>query len=638
MEDSEFDIYDDLDVFENNEKQKEKSADYLELHKKFREAEEEIRRLQEENESLKEQIATHQKIEGRLERNGSSLLVTAKAEIKRKDDEIHHLRKEKDNIIFRRKHNMQRNLQTRSSATQSQITCKPFIPYELVEIDLDARDKSMERSHRRNDNQRSNPFASKSNNDNCNENKVNPKSREICVDKNHRQQFRDDYSTRGKHSNQRSRNDERREQLNVERPKRRRSRSLSKERKRARRSRSRSRSRSHAERRLRRRNERNSPDKGTRNQHLRTKREKSKSQSPKRSTSPHENDEKRQCKQKLDENATKQNSSRQKSDVESQPKENEMPTKCVISDEKVKSVKTEIEITPPVYSTLSHDALEEGEIEEDHDSKGDTTDCIVLEQNPSLQFTSDIDAASHEIKTELTAAQSGMSESEKLSENKSISSTDLNSESQMETMLEENIKNDDPPQSSHEIDTNSATVKTESIDVVKNTKVEIEPIRKTEDIEMKGLDNTEPKRIENPLVHENDLIDKTPPNQERNDENSVPNLQDIRIEGVKNVTNCDEALAVNNENTATLNSPPSKNITKLNEHDENTKQSETNSNGQSFTDAMYHELLNTSGNKSVKNISTSSKDYLIVENENNETDIYVTRKKKKKKKKSLTKA
>lgn len=49
-------------------------------------------------------------------------------------------------------------------------------------------------------------------------------------------------------------------------------------------------------------------------------------------------------------------------------------------------------------------------------------------------------------------------------------------------------------------------------------------------------------------------------------------------------------------------------------------------------DGMANNALNTSGNKSVKNISTSSKDYLIVEDENNDTIIYVTRKKKKKKK------
>lgn len=53
------------------------------------------------------------------------------------------------------------------------------------------------------------------------------------------------------------------------------------------------------------------------------------------------------------------------------------------------------------------------------------------------------------------------------------------------------------------------------------------------------------------------------------------------------------------------------------------------------TNGLPEGVLNTSGYKSVKNISTSSKDYLIVENENNETTIYVTRKKKKKKKKSL---
>lgn len=55
--------------------------------------------------------------------------------------------------------------------------------------------------------------------------------------------------------------------------------------------------------------------------------------------------------------------------------------------------------------------------------------------------------------------------------------------------------------------------------------------------------------------------------------------------------------------------------------------------GTQLTDAAESDkaALNTSGNRSV-NISTHSKDYLIVEDENNETNIYVTRKKRKKKK------
>lgn len=44
-----------------------------------------------------------------------------------------------------------------------------------------------------------------------------------------------------------------------------------------------------------------------------------------------------------------------------------------------------------------------------------------------------------------------------------------------------------------------------------------------------------------------------------------------------------------------------------------------------------NDVLNTSGNK-VKNISTSTTNYLIVEDENNETTIYITRKSKKKRK------
>lgn len=66
----------------------------MELREKLTEAQEIIRQLQGENVSLKEQIVNHQKAEGTLERNTSSLLITAKAELKRREQEIHELRKE----------------------------------------------------------------------------------------------------------------------------------------------------------------------------------------------------------------------------------------------------------------------------------------------------------------------------------------------------------------------------------------------------------------------------------------------------------------------------------------------------------------------------------------------------------------
>lgn len=138
--------------------------------------------------------------------------------------------------------------------------------YELKRVDETSTDKSTERNQRRDDN---NPFAKSK--ENHNENKINHKNRECSDEKNgnNRHQptsqarHQDEYNLRGK----RSRDDERRDQLNVERSKRRRSRSTSKDRKRARRSRSRSRSREQQQRRRDRNNiERNSPEKMSRNQ------------------------------------------------------------------------------------------------------------------------------------------------------------------------------------------------------------------------------------------------------------------------------------------------------------------------------------------------------------------------------------
>lgn len=68
--------------------------DYVEIREQLKEAQEVIKRLEEENRHLKTKIGQHEKAEGTLETNHSSLLITAKAEIKRKDEQIHELRKE----------------------------------------------------------------------------------------------------------------------------------------------------------------------------------------------------------------------------------------------------------------------------------------------------------------------------------------------------------------------------------------------------------------------------------------------------------------------------------------------------------------------------------------------------------------
>lgn len=172
----------------------------------------------------------------------------------------------RDDFCFRRR--KPPNVQTRETFIQTAITCKPFSCYELKRVDDETSDKSIERNHRRDENPAKNPFSSKLKENN------EIKSTQRNTDKNnggHRNQTRhqDEHnSLRGKHTNQRSKDDERRsrdEQLSVDRSKRKRSRSLSKDRKRARRSRSRSRSRPRRER-ERNAHERDSPVRTSRNQ------------------------------------------------------------------------------------------------------------------------------------------------------------------------------------------------------------------------------------------------------------------------------------------------------------------------------------------------------------------------------------
>lgn len=151
--------------------------------------------------------------------------------------------------------------------TQSRISCKPFLLYELKCADNnESCEKSTERNNRHDENHKTNPFVSKS------KENYDVKTNHLRnLDKNssHRHQSRhqdDHISLRSKHNNHhRPKDNERREQMNdVERTKRRRSPSVSKDHKRMRRSRSRSRSRPKRD---RERNviERNSPDKTSHN-------------------------------------------------------------------------------------------------------------------------------------------------------------------------------------------------------------------------------------------------------------------------------------------------------------------------------------------------------------------------------------
>ncbi|XP_055311070.1 TRAF3-interacting protein 1-like [Sitodiplosis mosellana] len=688
MDDSnEFDIYEDLDVFESNEKQREKNADYSEIREKLTEAQEVIKRLQEENANLKEQIVNHQKVEGTLERNSSSLLITAKAELKRREQEIHELRKEKDNILFRRRDKLHKNVQIHNFGTQSQITCKPFVVYELKRVDDAPKERLIEQNHRRDENQASNPFAKSKENDI--ENKSNHKSRECFAEKNgnHRHQptppqtrHQDEYNLRGKSATQRSRDDERREQSNVERSKRRRSRSASKDRKRARRSRSREQQR----RRDRNNHERNSPEKISRNQRARNGSKESQSpkrstrcQSPKRSTTKPELVEKHYSKRKTDEDISKRRSSKAKSEPdkmlkvkEEKVKEKESLNHCAVpvdyskDDAKKENSTDEKPINTNWVDVNGDNGLEEGEIDE-YDAQHDDEMKSHNEEVSQNMAESQILPTLHNVKPKPEVVKPKMEinspkkilknddPSEKIDEMNNKGSLPIRVDNQhvLESKPEPQPKPEIVevhPDLEDKVEKKSKCQPAQSLDGNDNkshqhTNVEDETLNGNdggmEGIEM--MSNVQSERDMPPEKTENMEVDA--PVEMKNNENHVLNIQASRIEEpkpeidtVKNLIKSDEPspTAINVTDVPSLNetTPSSNNsISLTNEHGESKRTATANG----LSEGIYNSVLNTSGNKSVKNISTSTKDYLIVENENNETTIYVTRKKKKKKKKSL---
>lgn len=155
----------------------------------------------------------------------------------------------KDDICFRRK--KPKNTEFKDAATQCTNSLN-----ELRKIDADPNEKIIEKNHRRDENHTNNPFSTKSK-----ENHETKSNNLRNLDKNssHRHQSRhqdDHINLRSKQSNQRSKENERRDQIDPK-WKRRRSPSVSKsDHKRIRRSRSRSRSRT-----KRNVHDRNSPDK-----------------------------------------------------------------------------------------------------------------------------------------------------------------------------------------------------------------------------------------------------------------------------------------------------------------------------------------------------------------------------------------
>ncbi|XP_017868386.1 PREDICTED: uncharacterized protein LOC108617184 [Drosophila arizonae] len=142
----ELDIYDDLDQFQEAETKKCKELEAWEA--KYDAAKLEIESLQAEKKALAKKIRT-------MEVNFQNLLDTAKAEIKRKDAQITQLRKEKDDICFRRKQPPKLGL------PKSQITSST----ELQQHQQSKRFKRNEMADRKTENE----IAFNKKNDNCDE-------------------------------------------------------------------------------------------------------------------------------------------------------------------------------------------------------------------------------------------------------------------------------------------------------------------------------------------------------------------------------------------------------------------------------------------------------------------------------------
>lgn len=177
--------------------------------------------------------------------NLNSLFQTAKTEIQRKDNQIRDLRKELDNVRFRRDRRMQheKNSQLRHIATQTDVPNEPKILQQNQMKNEGVLNKSKERTEHFNENgmhSTRNPFSSSRNVFSHDDDLKDKNSNDLSREKNGRSRhWQTDDTHRSRHKHQRTV-----DRPNSERTKRHRSRSISRERKRSRRSKSKQRDRS----------------------------------------------------------------------------------------------------------------------------------------------------------------------------------------------------------------------------------------------------------------------------------------------------------------------------------------------------------------------------------------------------------
>ncbi|KAL5288503.1 hypothetical protein ACFFRR_008996 [Megaselia abdita] len=118
--DENVDIYGDLDVDEiYQEKNKEReNARIAELESEIKKNSLDIEKLKKDNERLNKKVKI-------METNFNNLLDVVKKEISRKDNQIDSLRKEKDNLIFRRKTGQENVQENRSNGNRKEDPKKP---------------------------------------------------------------------------------------------------------------------------------------------------------------------------------------------------------------------------------------------------------------------------------------------------------------------------------------------------------------------------------------------------------------------------------------------------------------------------------------------------------------------------------
>lgn len=299
-----------------------------------------------------------------------------------------------------------------------------------------------------------------------------------------------------------------------------------------------------------------------------------KGQSPKRSSNKSDVDNKHHEKQRIDENSSMKSRSERCSEKRS--KEKEIPNPKVISNENAnnignKNYEKTIPIEPVNMVTENDDALEEGEIDEQH--------------NDDIKLNNKLESSQP---------------------NPSHLSNGIQSNVEISHHIPE-IKNEIKEENKTEIPSLGDLLPTKKMEMVM-----IEEEKTPIVISAIGVNNT--------------------------DKNIAQNVSDVKTEVIENVKLEENLVPLTEITSLQTDSSPKfdentlqqKNDTSLEKNDEEIQQT-SDPVEHPISDELDNSMLNNVSNKSVKNISTSSKDYLIVD-ENNETTIYVTRKKKKKKK------